>query len=164
VHGNPFRGLPPDPLHREDNGVWLTFIDAFSAALKAQFPTTRRKRARGDEGEAEDESHSDKIDEVNERLAKLAIEGRWESFNIPSDEYLPEHTNAQVSPLSRRGSGNCAQLSVSADRVARANNRSVSADCSPPRRRPPPSAAGKRAPQRAADLPVRSGGDFRGRA
>ena len=117
VHGNPFRGLPPDPLHREDNGVWLTFIDAFCAALKAQFPTTRRKRARGADAEAEEESHSDKIDEVNERLAKLAIEGRWESFNIPSQgEYLPEHTDAQVSPLSRRGSRNHrTQLTFSAD-------------------------------------------------
>ena len=145
--------------------MWLTFIDAFCAALKAQFPTTRRKRARGGEGEEVEESHSDKIDEVNERLAKLAIEGRWESFNIPSQgEYLPEHTDAQVSPLSRRGSTSCASLTVSADFVARVNNRTIYAICSLPNRRPPPSASGERAPQRATDFSVRGGGDFRRRA
>lgn len=139
--------------------MWLTFIDAFCAALKAQFPTTRRKRARGDEGEAEEESHSDKIDEVNERLAKLAIEGRWESFNIPSQgEYLPEHTNAQVSPHSCHGSST---TPIERPRQAKANNRTCLRCLLTAQPPSAPSAAGGRAPQRAADIPVRSGGDFR---
>ena len=62
-HGNPLRGLPPDPLHREDSGVWLTLIDAFCTALKETFPTTRRrKRVRSDgDAEAGDENHSEKM-------------------------------------------------------------------------------------------------------
>jgi hypothetical protein len=94
--------MPPDPLHREDNGVWLTIVDAFCTALKEEFPGKRTKKARGPDGVAEEESHSDKIDEVNERLSTLAIEGRWESFNIPCQgEYLPEHPDVQVSPRTR---------------------------------------------------------------
>lgn len=99
-HGNPFRGLPPDPLHREDNGVWLTLIDAFCALLKKEYPHKRTKRPRGGDGNPVVENHSKKIDEINDRLQRLAAEGRWASFNIPGGgEYLPEHTNAQVGPL-----------------------------------------------------------------
>lgn len=94
-YGNPFRGLPPDPLHREDSGVWLTLIDAFCELLRQHFPTTRRKRGKGADGEVAEESHSDKIDEINERVAIASVEGRWESFNIPS-EYLPDHTCTQA--------------------------------------------------------------------
>lgn len=99
-HGNPFRGLPPDALHREDAGVWLALVDAFCTALRTHFPSQRRKARRGADGSStgeEDESHSEKIDEINERMSRLAIFGRWESFNIPCQgEYLPEHTNVQV--------------------------------------------------------------------
>ena len=112
LHGNPYRGLPPDALHREDHGVWLTLIDALCTVLKSEFPSRRRKKpgqaggsaaaaaaaATGGEDDAESyEAYSDKIDVINDRLAQLAIEGRWEAFNIPCHgEYLPETPNVQV--------------------------------------------------------------------
>jgi hypothetical protein len=50
-----------------------------------------------------EEIFSDKIDEINDRLALLAVEGRWEAFNIPCQgEYLPAPPNVQVRALPRR--------------------------------------------------------------
>ena len=87
--------------------MWLTLIDTFCDALRDEFPTTRRKRTGGDAAAGE-EHHSDKIDEINERLARLAVEGRWESFNIPGQgEYLPDHTDAQVGRLAEQGPDVC---------------------------------------------------------
>lgn len=98
-HGNPFRGLPPDALHREDHGVWITLVEAFCAALKGLYPSSRKRKRRAEDGSMveTEEVWSEKIDLVNERLASLAVEGRWEAFNIPCHgEYLPSHTCVQA--------------------------------------------------------------------
>jgi hypothetical protein len=72
---NPFRGLPPDPLHREDAGVRVRRIETVCAALghvprPAPQAAPDRSRRPGDKVE---ETHSEKI---VERLARLAAEGR----------------------------------------------------------------------------------------
>ena len=99
LHGNPFRGLPPDALHREDHGVWITLVEAFCAALKGLYPSSRKRKRRAEDGSMveTEEVWSEKIDLVNERLASLAVEGRWEAFNIPCQgDYLPDHPNIQA--------------------------------------------------------------------
>lgn len=80
LHGNPFRGLPPDALHREDHGVWITLVEAFCAALKGLYPSSRKRKRRAEDGSMveTEEVWSEKIDLVNERLASLAVLAcRW---------------------------------------------------------------------------------------
>jgi hypothetical protein len=91
--------MPPDALHREDHGVWITLVEAFCQALKDLYPSSRKRKRRAEDGTLveTEEAWSDKIDQVNERLAGLAVEGRWEAFNIPCHgEYLPKHPCVQV--------------------------------------------------------------------
>jgi cytochrome c-type biogenesis protein CcmH/NrfG len=74
-------------------------VNTFCAALKRLFPCTRRRKWRDADGKerVEEETYSEKIDLVNERLSQLAIEGRWEAFNIPCHgHYLPDHPNVEA--------------------------------------------------------------------
>ena len=92
--------MPPDPLHREDLGVWVTLVEAFCAALRELFPSTRKRKVRAEDGTwaEKEEPWSHKLDLINERLAFLAVEGRWEAFGIPCHgEYLQaERPKAQA--------------------------------------------------------------------
>jgi hypothetical protein len=98
--------MPPDALHREDQGVWVTLVEAFCTALRQLFPSTRKRKVRAADGTwaEQEEPWSHKLDLINERLAFLAVEGRWEAFGIPCQgEYLQtERPKAQARMRARQ--------------------------------------------------------------
>jgi len=94
--------MPPDAIHREDLGVWKTLLTTFCDVVKRLRPSTRRRQKRDASGaltEGEEMAWSGVIDEVNERLARLAKDGRWEGFNIPCPgDFLPDFPFMQARP------------------------------------------------------------------